>query len=58
MENKDTAALMSNLQKNQELKSVLLEETLGITGKNESEQKKKYCLAFDMIRMRISWQRL
>lgn len=49
---KDTAALMSNLQKNQELKSVLLEETPWVLqAKNESEQKRNIALLFDMIRM-------
>jgi len=49
---KDTVALMSNLQKNQELKSVLLEETPWVLqAKTESEQKKNIALLFDMIRM-------
>jgi signal peptidase I len=49
---KDTAALMSNLQKNQELKAVLLEETPWVLeAKNESEQKKNIALLFDMIKM-------
>ncbi|MFN8291119.1 MAG: alpha-2-macroglobulin family protein [Chitinophagaceae bacterium] len=49
---KDTAALMSNLQKNQELKAVLLEETPWVLqAKNESEQKRNIALLFDMIRM-------
>ncbi len=48
----DTAALMSNLQKNQELKAVLLEETPWVlAAKNESEQKKNIALLFDMVRM-------
>ena len=43
---------MSNLQKNQELKSVLLEETPWVLeAKNESEQKKNIALLFDMIKM-------
>lgn len=49
---KDTAALMSNLQKNQELKQVLLEETPWVLqAKNEAEQKKNIALLFDMLRM-------
>jgi hypothetical protein len=49
---KDTAALMSNLQKNQELKAVLLEETPWVLqAKNENEQKKNITLLFDMIKM-------
>jgi hypothetical protein len=49
---KDTAALLSNLQKNQELKSILLEETPWVLqAKNETEQKKNIALLFDMIKM-------
>jgi Bacterial Alpha-2-macroglobulin MG10 domain/Alpha-2-macroglobulin family/MG2 domain len=49
---KDTAALMSNLQKNPELKAVLLEETPWVLGaKNEAEQKKNIALLFDLVRM-------
>lgn len=49
---KDTAALMSNLQKNQELKAVLLEETPWVLqAKNEAQQKKNIALLFDMVRM-------
>jgi len=45
----DTAALLSNLQKNQGLKSVLLEETPWVLqGKTEAEQKKNIALLFDM----------
>jgi uncharacterized protein YfaS (alpha-2-macroglobulin family) len=48
----DTAALMSNLQKNQELKMVLLEETPWVLqAKSESEQKRNIALLFDMVRM-------
>ena len=48
----DTAALLSNLQKNQELKSVLLEETPWVLqAKNEEQQKKNIALLFDMVRM-------
>jgi len=49
---KDTAALMSNLQKNQELKAALLEETPWVLqAKNETEQKKNIALLFDMVKM-------
>lgn len=48
----DTTQLLSNLQKNQELKSVLLEETPWVLqGKTEAEQKKNIALLFDMDRM-------
>jgi hypothetical protein len=50
--NADTAALLSNLQKNQELKSILLEETPWVLeAKTEAQQKKNIALLFDMIRM-------
>lgn len=49
---KDTAALLSNLQKNQELKAVLLEETPWVLqAKTEAQQKKNIALLFDMLRM-------
>ncbi|MEI9807371.1 MAG: hypothetical protein WDO16_05520 [Bacteroidota bacterium] len=45
-------ALLSNLQKNQELKSVLLEETPWVLqAKTEAEQKKNIALLFDMVKM-------
>ena len=45
-------ALLSNLQKNQELKAVLLEETPWVLqAKTEEQQKKNIGLLFDMIRM-------
>ena len=48
----DTSALLSNLQKNEELKSVLLQETPWILqAQNESQQKKNIALLFDMVRM-------
>jgi hypothetical protein len=50
--NVDTAALMSNLEKNQELKSVLLQETPWVLeAQNEAQQKKNIALLFDMVRM-------
>lgn len=48
----DTAALQSNLEKNQELKAVLLEETPWVLqAQNESQQKKNIALLFDLMRM-------
>ena len=48
----DTSALLSNLQKNPELKAILLEETPWVLdAKNETAQKKNIALLFDMMRM-------
>ncbi len=48
----DTSALLSNLQKNQELKSVLLEETQWVLeAKSEEQQKKNIALLFDLVKM-------
>ena len=48
----DTSALMSNLQKNEELKSVLLQETPWVLEtQNEAQQKKNIALLFDMVKM-------
>ena len=48
----DTAALLSNLQKNQELKSIMLEETPWVLqAKSEEQQKKNIALLFDMVKM-------
>ncbi|HXB42589.1 MAG TPA: alpha-2-macroglobulin family protein [Puia sp.] len=48
----DTAALLSNLQKNEELKSILLQETPWVLqAKSESEQKKNIAMLFDMAKM-------
>ena len=50
--NTDTAALLSNLQKNEELKSVLLQETPWVLqAQTEAQQKKNLALLFDLIRM-------
>lgn len=50
--NADTAALLSNLQKNQELKAILLEETPWVLqAKTETEQKRNIALLFDLNRM-------
>ena len=49
---KDSAALMSNLQKNEELKSALLEETPWVLqAKSETEQKKNIGILFNMVRL-------
>ncbi|WP_229208899.1 alpha-2-macroglobulin family protein [Dyadobacter luticola] len=51
--NADTTALMSNLEKNQELKSVLLEETPWVLqAKSESGQKRNIALLFDLVKMK------
>ena len=48
----DTVALMSNLQKNEELKSVLLQETPWVLqAQSEAQQKKNIALLFDMVKM-------
>ncbi|RTL59442.1 MAG: alpha-2-macroglobulin [Sphingobacteriales bacterium] len=48
----DTAALLSNLQKNEELKSALLQETPWVLeAKNEEQQKKNIALLFDMVKL-------
>jgi hypothetical protein len=53
----DTSALMSNLQKNEELKSVLLEETPWVLqAQNEAQQKKNIAMLFDMVRMSLQLQ--
>jgi hypothetical protein len=50
--NKTPDALLSNLQKNPELKSALLEETPWVlNAKNETEQKRNIGLLFDLVRM-------
>ncbi len=48
----DTTALLSNLQKNEELKSALLQETPWVlAAQNENQQKKNIALLFDMVKM-------
>ena len=50
--NLDTTALLSNLEKNEELKSALLKETPWVLeAKNESKQKKNIALLFDLVKM-------
>lgn len=51
-------ALLSNLEKNSDLKSLALEETPWLLdGKNESERKKRIALLFDLNRMADQRQR-
>jgi uncharacterized protein YfaS (alpha-2-macroglobulin family) len=53
----DTAAFLSNLQKNEELKSVLLQETPWVLqAQNEEQQKKNIALLFDMAKMSLGLQ--
>ena len=48
----DSDALLSNLDKNEELKSALIEETPWVRqAKSETEQKKRIALLFDLNRM-------
>ncbi len=48
----DSKALLSNLEKNQELKMLLIEETPWLReAQNESEQKKRIALLFDLNKM-------
>lgn len=50
--NKSPEALLSNLEKNQELKSLILEETPWVlNAQNEAERKKRLGLLFDLNRM-------
>lgn len=49
---KDTASLLSNLQKNQQLKQVLLEETPWVLETNtEAEKKKNLADLFDLLKL-------
>jgi uncharacterized protein YfaS (alpha-2-macroglobulin family) len=48
----DSKALLSNLEKNQELKSLMLEETPWVLdAKDETERKKRIALLFDLNKM-------
>lgn len=50
---KDAESLLSNLEKNQELKSLLIEETPWLRdAQSETEQKKRIALLFDLNKMR------
>lgn len=49
---KESGALLSNLQKNEELKSVMIQETPWLlNGRSEEENKKRVALLFDLNRM-------
>ncbi|MDA9343986.1 MG2 domain-containing protein [Algibacter sp.] len=49
---KNTDALLSNLEKNEELKSILIQETPWLRdAESESEQKKRIALLFDLNKM-------
>ena len=49
---KNSKALLSNLEKNQELKALMLEETPWVMdGKNETERKARIALLFDLNKM-------
>ena len=51
-------AFLSNLEKNQELKAVILEETPWVLqAKNESERKKRVALLFDLNKMSYEQQK-
>lgn len=50
----DTSAFLSNLQKNQDLKNILLQETPWVLeAKTEAQQKKNVALLFDMSKMSL-----
>lgn len=52
---KDTTSLKSNLQKNEELKQILLQETPWVLqAENEEQQKKNIALLFDIAKMSTS----
>ncbi|UOB16358.1 alpha-2-macroglobulin family protein [Abyssalbus ytuae] len=54
---KNTEALLSNLEKNEELKSLLIEETPWLRdAHSESEQKKRIGLLFDLTKMSYELQ--
>ena len=49
---KDTSSLLSNLEKNQELKQVLLEETPWVLeAKSETEQRKRIAQLFNLVQL-------
>ena len=56
--NYQSDALLSNLEKNQELKNILIEETPWLRdAKSESEQKKRIALLFDLNKMAYMQQK-
>ncbi|MEM6685551.1 MAG: MG2 domain-containing protein [Bacteroidota bacterium] len=55
---KSSDALLSNLEKNQELKSLILQETPWVRdAQSETEQKKRIALLFDLNRMKNEQQK-
>ena len=53
----DTSALKSNLQKNEELKNILLQETPWVLqAENEEQQKKNLALLFDQTKLEQSFK--
>ncbi|WP_299440300.1 MG2 domain-containing protein [uncultured Aquimarina sp.] len=55
---KNTDALLSNLEKNQELKSLIIQETPWLRdAQSETEQKKRIALLFDLNKMNNELQR-
>ncbi|MGF1554834.1 alpha-2-macroglobulin family protein [Paucihalobacter sp.] len=55
---RNSDALISNLEKNQELKSILIEETPWLRdAQSESEQKKRIALLFDLNKMNSELQK-
>lgn len=55
----DTSALLSNLQKNSELKQVLLEETPWVLqAKSETEQKKQVAQLFNLVQLAANSERI
>jgi TonB-dependent SusC/RagA subfamily outer membrane receptor len=55
---KNTDALLSNLEKNQELKSILIQETPWLRdAQSETEQKKRIALLFDLNKMNSELKR-
>jgi uncharacterized protein YfaS (alpha-2-macroglobulin family) len=56
--NQSTDALLSNLEKNQELKSLMLEETPWVLdSQDETERKKRVALLFDLSKMSSELER-
>ena len=55
-QNTDSKSLLSNLEKNQALKSLIIEETPWLRdAQSESEQKKRIALLFDLNKMSYAW---
>ena len=51
-----SGGLVSNLEKNEELKSIIIQETPWLRdAQSESEQKKRMALLFDLQKMKKAW---